>query len=48
MIFLKIMDKLGFHQEVVGLLMACVTSVKYKVRYNDQETKGFVPTSGLC
>jgi hypothetical protein len=27
--------------------MACVKSVKYKVRFNDQETEGFVPTRGL-
>jgi hypothetical protein len=38
---------LGFHPEVVELLMACVKSVKYKVRYNDQETEGFNPTRGL-
>ena len=28
-------------------MMACVTSVRYKVRYNDQETGGFIPTRGL-
>lgn len=27
--------------------MACVRSVKYKVRYDDQEIKGFIPTRGL-
>jgi hypothetical protein len=39
--------RLGFHQNFVELLMACVRSVKYKVRYNDQETEGFTPTRGL-
>jgi hypothetical protein len=27
--------------------MVCIQSNKYKVRYNDQETEGFVPTRGL-
>jgi hypothetical protein len=27
--------------------MACVRSVNYKVRYNDQETDGFSPSRGL-
>ena len=41
------MERLGFHREVIDLLMACVTSVTYKVRYNDQEIEGFIPTRGL-
>jgi hypothetical protein len=32
--------RLGFHQNFVELMMACVRSVKYKVRYNDQERQG--------
>jgi hypothetical protein len=43
----RMLMQLGFHPEVVELLMACVKSVKYKVRYNDQETEGFIPTKGL-
>jgi hypothetical protein len=39
--------KLGFHMEFVELLMACVRSVKYKIRYNDQETEEFTPSRGL-
>jgi hypothetical protein len=39
--------RLGLHSKIVELLMACVKSVKYKVRFNDQETEGFVPTRGL-
>jgi hypothetical protein len=39
--------RLGFDSDFVQLIMACVRSVKYKVRYNDQETEGFVPTRGL-
>jgi hypothetical protein len=46
--FLEIMlIKLGFHMEFVELLMACVRSVKYKIRYNDQETEEFTPSRGL-
>jgi hypothetical protein len=43
----KMMARLGFHMEFVDLLMACVRSVKYKVRFNDQETKEFLPSRGL-
>jgi hypothetical protein len=39
--------KLGFERDFVDLLMTCVQSVKYKVRYNDQETEGFIPSRGL-
>lgn len=39
--------QLGFHRNIVDLLMACVTSVKYKVRFNDQETEDFGPPRGL-
>jgi hypothetical protein len=37
----------GFHPDFVGLIMECIRSVKYKVRYNDQETNGFSPSRGL-
>ena len=43
----KMLCRLGFHVEFVDLIMACVRSVHYKVRYNDQETDGFTPTRGL-
>jgi hypothetical protein len=43
----QMLKRLGFRDVFVELLMACVTSVKYKVRYNDQETEGFIPTRGL-
>jgi hypothetical protein len=39
--------RLGFNAEFVEFIMACAQSVKYKVRYNDQETEGFLPTRGL-
>jgi hypothetical protein len=39
--------RLGFNAEFVEFIMACAQSVKYKVRYNDQETYGFSPSRGL-
>lgn len=34
----KIMSRLGFHEEFIELLMACVKSVKYRVRFNDRSS----------
>jgi hypothetical protein len=39
---------LGFPQNFVELMMACVRSVKYKVRYNDQERQGEEVHSRQC
>jgi hypothetical protein len=41
------LTRLGFDRGFVDLLLACVSSVKYRVRYNDQETEEFIPTRGL-
>ena len=43
----KIMIKLGFDQRWVKLIMACVRSVKYRVRFNSIETDTIIPTRGL-
>ena len=43
----KIMIKMDFHQRWVTLIMACVKSMKYKVRVNSMETETFIPTRGL-
>jgi hypothetical protein len=43
----SMLRKLGFHEEFVALLMACVCSVKYKIRFNSQEAKGFISSRGL-
>ena len=40
----KIMVKLGFDQRWIKLIMACVTSVCYNVRFNSIETDIFTPT----
>jgi len=43
----KIMTKLGFDQHWVKLIMACVTLVRYRVRFNSVETDTIIPTRGL-
>ena len=42
----RMLSRLGFHGDFIDLLMACVSSVKYRVRFNDQETYMFVPSRG--
>ena len=42
-----ILRKLGFDGRWVDLIMTCVTSVEYKVRFNSNETDPFSPTRGL-
>ena len=43
----KIMTKLGFDQRWVNLIMACVKSVKYRVRFYSIEADNISPTRGL-
>jgi hypothetical protein len=44
---LKMMIWLGFDERWVSLMMACVNSVRYPVRFNSEETKMFTPTRVL-
>jgi hypothetical protein len=47
-IFLEnMMRKLGFDERWISLIMVCVNSVRYQVRFNSEETETFVPTRGL-
>ena len=47
-LFLKqIMLKLWFDPRWIELIMACVSSVTYRVRFNGSETEEFVPSRGL-
>jgi len=41
------MLKMGFDRRWVKIIMACVTSVQYSVRFNSMKTEVFKPTSGL-
>ena len=43
----KIMTKLGFDRRWMNLIMACVKSVKFRVRFNSIETDTISPTRGL-
>jgi hypothetical protein len=47
-IFLEnMMRKMGFAERWISLMMACVRSVRYQVRFNSEETDMFTPTRGL-
>jgi hypothetical protein len=47
-IFLEnMMRKMGFEEGWINLMIACVKSVRYQVRFNSEETDMFVPTRGL-
>jgi hypothetical protein len=41
------MRKMGFDERWISLMMACVRSVRYQVRFNSEETESFIPTRGL-
>lgn len=43
----NMMTKLGFHERWVDMMMACISSVSYSIRYNFQETDSFIPGRGL-
>ena len=45
--FGEIMLKLDFDARWVRLIMACVFSLKYSVRFNSMETESFTPTRGI-
>lgn len=46
--FLKMMmERLGFCQTWVDLIMKCVTTVRYQIKVNGSLTEQFVPTRGL-
>jgi hypothetical protein len=43
----SMLRRLGFQQGFIDLLMMCVRSVKYKIRFNNQETNSFTLSRGL-
>ena len=43
----RILAKMGFDVRWINLVMACVSSMTYQVRFNGQETDPFLPTRGL-
>ena len=47
-IFLKkIMEKLGFSEKWINLIMMCVTTVSYHIKVNDEYTTNVTPQRGL-
>jgi hypothetical protein len=38
---------MGFADRWIALMMACVGSVRYQVRFNSEETDSFIPIRGL-
>ena len=47
-VFLRnMMENLGFHPRWIEMIMSYVSSVKYKVRFNSQETEEVIPTRGI-
>jgi hypothetical protein len=47
-IFLEnMMRRMGFGERWISLMMACVRSVRYQVRFNSEDTERFIPTRGL-
>jgi hypothetical protein len=36
-----------FDETWINMMMACVKSVKYQVRFNSEDTEMFIPTRGL-
>ena len=43
----KIMEKLGFHDRWISIVMACVSSITYAIRINGQPWGRITPTRGL-
>ena len=43
----KIMERLGFHERWIRIVMACVSSVTYAIRLNGQPCGRIVPSRGL-
>ena len=41
------MRKMGFDERWISIMMACVSSVRYQVGFNSEETDMFIPTRGL-
>ncbi|KAJ1295804.1 hypothetical protein BS78_01G250800 [Paspalum vaginatum] len=43
----KMMQKLGFHDVFINLIMKCVTTVSYRIKVNGEYTDSFFPQRGL-
>jgi hypothetical protein len=45
--FWRVLAKLGFHSQWIRWVMACVTTVRYTIRFNGHLLDPFSPTRGL-
>ena len=43
----EIMKKMGFQAQWIELIMECVSSISYRVGFNNTETDEFLPSRGL-
>jgi hypothetical protein len=43
-----VLAKLGFHSQWIRLVMACVTTVRYTIRFNGNMLDSFIPSRGIC
>lgn len=43
----RVMEKMGFHEKWVSWIMACVTTVRYRVKFNGDLLPSFTPSRGL-
>jgi hypothetical protein len=43
----RVMEKLGFHSRFVQCVMACVSSVRYSIRFDGTALSPFHPSRGL-
>lgn len=44
----KMMQKLGFQNRWIGLIMKCVTTVLYRIKVNGEYTDSFFPSTGFA
>jgi len=44
----KVMEKMGFHERWISLIMHCKTTVSYSVLINGVAYGSIIPTRGLC
>jgi hypothetical protein len=43
----SVIEKLGFHSKFVQWVMTCVTTVRYRVRFNGTDLSPFHPSRGI-
>ena len=44
----KVMEKMGFHERWISLIMHCITTISYSALINGVAYGSIIPTRGLC